>query len=129
MQRFDLVEKLAAAENQADSLLGDLKTFVKNFVEAHRKFPDGQKVEVFDYAGKSYGIGFVRSAQCSISWKYGFNPSDYLGKEEKWLKELSDIMYEIVKAKKDGTQSTRSLLWDKPRQEKTLGYYHLMPIE
>ena len=129
MQRFDLIDKLQSAENQADSLRGDILAFVKNFVESHRKYKDGQKVEVFDHLDKSYGIGFIKSAHCGISFRYGFQPSRYAGKEEVWLKELSDIVYEVVKAKKDGTPSTRTLIWDKPRQDKMHGRYHLIPIE
>ena len=132
MQRFDLVEKLKGAEDQVSSLNEELKAFIRQFVEAHRKFKDGQKVEVFDYSGKTYGIGFVKSAHCGVSFKWGFRPHDYVGKtdgETMWVKDLTDIMYSVVKMKKDGTPSERMLLWEKPRQEKILGYYYLMPIE
>lgn len=129
MQRFDLVEKLKVAEDQVSALEGDLKAFVIQFVEDHRKFKDGQKVEVFDFSGKSYGIGFVKKAHCGISFRWGSIARQYAGKEDEWLRDLSSIMYEVVKIKKDGTPSERTLMWDKPRQEKTERYYHLMPAE
>lgn len=129
MQRFDLIEKLKDAEDKANSLRGDIKAFVVQFVNTHRKFKHGQKVEVLDHNDKSYGIGFVNAAFCGINFKWGFNPNEYMGKEERWLKDLTDIMYEVVKAKKDGTPSTRTLLWDKPREEKQIGRYYLKAIE
>lgn len=129
MQRFDLITKLKAAEDQVLSLSGDIKTFVTNFVETNRKFKNGQKVEVFDFEGKSYGIGFVKGALCGVDFRWGFRTSKYLGKEEYWLKDLSDITYMIVKSKKDGTPSERVLMWDKPRQEKTKDRYHLIAVE
>lgn len=129
MQRFDLVEKLKVAEDQASSLNGELQAFVKQFVEAHRKFKDGQKVEVFDSRGISYGIGFVKYAQCGVMFRWGSVARQYAGREEQWLKDLCDIMYAVVKAKKDGTPSERSLMWDKAREEKREGYYYLTTAE
>lgn len=132
MQRFDLIEKLKAAEDQVSSISGDLRVFVRQFVDAHRKFQNGQKVEVFDYSDKSYGIGFVKEAQCGVSFKWGFRPSDYLGREDaetRWVKDLADIMYSVVKMKKDGTPSGRTLMWDKPRQEKSQDHCYLKAVE
>lgn len=129
MQRFDLIEKLKAAEDQVSSISGELKAFISGFVEAHRKFKDGQKVEVFDSKDKSYGIGFVKSASCSISFRWGSVARQYAGKEEDYIKDLCDIMYEIVKIKKDGTPSERNLMWNKPRQEKQKEGYYLKAIE
>lgn len=129
MQRFDLVQKLKAAEDEVSQISGELRAFVGKFIETHRKFKNGQKVEVFDHADQSYGIGFVSNAFCGVILKYGFRPSEYIGKEQKWLRDLSDIMYEVVKAKKDGTPSTRHLMWDKPREEKQIGRYYLKAVE
>lgn len=129
MQRFDLVEKLKVAEDQASSLSGELEAFVKQFVQAHRKFKDGQKVEVFDSRGESYGIGFIKYARCGVSFRWESAARQYSGKEDRWLEDLSDIMYAVVKAKKDGKPSERMLIWDKPREEKREGCYHLIAVE
>lgn len=132
MQRFDLVEKLKESEDRVTSLLGDIRAFVIHFVDTHRKFKNGVKVEVFDEFDKSYGIGFIRSAQCGVSFRWGFRTHDYIGKEDaqdRWIRDLCDIMYDVVKMKKDGSPSERSLLWDKPRQEKRKGHYYLIPVE
>jgi hypothetical protein len=129
MHGFDLVEKLKAAQDQVASLEGDLKAFIISFIETHRKFKNGQKVEVFGYSDESLGVGFVEKAWCEVSWKWGFNPDQYIGKEDEWLKDLSQIHYKVVKIKKDGTPSTRELIYDWPRQEKIKGCYYLKAVE
>lgn len=128
MQRFDLIDKFKAADDHINSIKGELKAFVNNFVAAHRKYSDGQKVEVFDFEGRSFGIGFIKYARCGVDLTY-INSGTYFNNEESWLIDLSDIMYAVVKAKKDGTPSERVLMWDKPRQEKTKGRYHVIAVE
>lgn len=129
MQRFDLIERLKIAEDGVSSINEELKAFVSKFVETHRTFKNGQKVEVFDFTDKSYGVGFVRLCTSDVSFRWGSLANQYASSKERWLKDLSDIMYEVVKAKKDGTPSERVLMWYKPRQEKRAGEYHLKAVE
>ena len=127
MQKFNLIEELNEITNRESELRGEIRSFLTNQCETNRTFSDDQKVEVFDSAGKSMGIGFVASASCSAGID-SFEIKRYIKDPYKWEEDLKDILYIVMAMKKDGTKSVRRLIWQKVSQTPKKYDYYLTTI-
>lgn len=108
--KYDLILELRQLHIREYEIKAEIRTFIKELAESHRKFANGEVVAVYDETGQYYKDGVVAGAFI-LPVDDPLDIKSFTENVEKYYKRLSEIRYVVKGIKKDGTPSRQNVCW------------------
>lgn len=106
---FSKILELRQMQVRRAELEAELRAFLKQMADTNRIFADNERVAIYNYKNELIGEGIVTKAWVTAEIS-DYSIGRFYTNEMLWEQEVSQIRYQVMGIKKDGTISFRTAL-------------------